>query len=349
MTIKAIVLSLLLGFSFDKPVDETAFRTLVFPDTFVPERVRPLSRSLKEALRADFKAISSDAPDPIREIDYEGMLDNHPDRIKTVKHLLDMDKLAVSYWHHSVFGDPASLELMMAYSLAWAEMYQPTGNPINENKLLPIAYSFIHIKDHLDREQKAKLEGWFRELAEAEINRENVPLNNWETKRINLVGTIGLLLQDADLLAWSEEKCKYYIRHALFADGSSTDIRDRDALSYHVNALKPLLQYLIALESSIGQGEKLFHLKTQNGASIARSLEFILPYAKGEKVYRQWENSKVRMDQERAAAGLEKYQPGIPYPPEKAYETMALAVYFDSKFRMHTCDVPLCQLISTEN
>jgi hypothetical protein len=33
-------------------------------------------------------------PQPIREIFYEGLLDTHPDRIKTVKCLEDMDKVA---------------------------------------------------------------------------------------------------------------------------------------------------------------------------------------------------------------------------------------------------------------
>jgi len=320
------------------------FRTLLHPKALKSLASSEVPVSIREELQAAVADIKDDEPDPLVEIHYEGMLDNNPARIETVRHLEDMDKLALFYWHHAFFGDTHSLKKMMDYSLGWAAMFQPTGNPINENKLLPVVYAYAYLKPHMESRQQNMMKDWLRKMARTEIENDRVPLNNWETKRINLVGTIGLLLEDDKLVSWAEEKAAYYVEHALFADGSSADIRQRDALSYHVSGLKPLLQFLITLELEAGRGKDFFYKKSADGASVAGSLDYVLPYAKGEKIYRQWENSKVKLDQERAAAGLEKYQPGVAYDPEKAYETMALAAYFDDKYRMDQCGLPLCQI-----
>lgn len=320
------------------------FGTLVHPAALKGETINKIPANLRGELQEAVADIRDDKPDPLVEIHYEGLLDNNPSRMETVRHLEDMDKLALFYWHHAFFGDAHSLKKMMDFSLGWAVLFEPTGNPINENKLLPVVYAFSFLKPHLNSRQHHILEEWLRKLAKAEMGNDRVPLNNWETKRINLVGTIGLLLEDERLVSWAEKRAAYYVENALFSDGSSADIRQRDALSYHVSGLKPLLQFLITLELERGGGKDFFYKETTEGTSVARSLDFVLPYARGEKVYRQWENSKVKLDQERAAAGLEKYQPGVAYDPEKAYETMALAGFFDPKYRIDRCDLPLCQI-----
>ncbi|WP_162339416.1 alginate lyase family protein [Cyclobacterium salsum] len=334
-------------FGLSEPGISTEFSTLLHPEVIRELDNTKVPPNLKNMLKREWSLIRRDEPNPISEIHYEGLLDNNPARIKTVRHLEDMDKIALFYWHYALYKDPHSLKKMIDFSLSWASSYQADGNPINENKLLPVVYAYTFLSPHLDSWQQNILAEWFKKLAKAEMGNDRVPLNNWETKRINLVGTIGLLLEDESMVFWAEKKAAYYVENALFSDGSSADIRQRDALSYHVSGLKPLLQFLISLEREKGLGRDFFYKETADGASVARSLDFVMPYARGEKIYRQWENSKVKLDQERAAAGLEKYQPGVAYDPEKSYETMAMAGFFDAKYQINSCDLPLCTLMST--
>lgn len=324
----------------------TDFSTLIHPEVIRELGQSGISGELEEKLKLEWALICKDTPEPIFEIRYEGLLDNNPARVKTVRHLVDMDKLALFSWHYAIYEDGRSLEKMKEFSLSWAETFKATGNPINENKLLPVVYAYIMIQSDLNREERETMRKWLIDMAVAEIDNDRVPLNNWETKRINLVGTIGIILENETFLSWAEERTRYYLEHALFSDGTSRDIRQRDAISYHVSGLKPLLQFLITLENERGRGRDFFHYSTTTGASIARSLDFVVPYARGEKVYRQWENSKVPLDQERASAGLEKYQPGVAYDPEQSYETMAMAGFFDSTYQIDSCDLPLCTLMS---
>jgi hypothetical protein len=341
---------LLVLFSFgwlQTGVVSTEFSTLVHPEIIRETAHSGRLSALRNQLEQAWSGIRTDEPNPAEEIHYEGLLDNDPERVKTLLHLEDMDKLALFYWHYALFADEYSLRKMRDFSLSWAKTFHATGNPINENKLLPIVYSYFFLKSSLRLQEQLVLEKWLKAIAVAEIGNARVPLNNWETKRIHLVGTIGMLLDDETLLAWAEDRTRYYLENALFPDGTSIDIRQRDALSYHVSGLKPLLQFFITLEAETGRGLQFFRFKTEAGASVARSLDYVVPYATGEKVYHQWENSKVELDRRRAAAGIEKYRPGVAYTPEKSYETMALAGFFDAKYPIDSCNYPLCVLFSS--
>lgn len=342
-----LILALLSPFfGLSEPGISTDFSTLVHPEVIRELAHAGISREVEERLKKEWSLIHEHKPNPISEIHYEGLLDNNPARINTLQHLEDMDKLALFYWHYALYEDAHSLEKMRDFSLSWAETFQATGNPINENKLLPVVYAYVFLKPNLDRQQQSLMEVWLKDIAVAEMGNDRVPLNNWETKRINLVGTIGMLINDETLVSWPEDRARYYLENALFSDGTSRDIRQRDAISYHVSGLKPLLQFLITLEKERGRGRDFFYQETAEGASVARSLDYVIPYAKGEKIYRQWENSNVKLDQERAAAGLEKYQPGVAYDPVKSYETMAMAGFFDAKYPIDSCGLPLCILLS---
>lgn len=339
--------SFLLSFLFLQSHNpEPDFMTLVLLDGLKGDKGIELPSKIRKSLIEEFQQVVNDEPVPLDKVHYEGLLNTHPDRIKTVIHLKDMDKLAIFYWHHAVFLDKASLDKMKAFSLAWVNTYITDGNPINDNKFMPIIYSYFYLKPHLSLSEDEKYVEWMTQMAKREIQREKVPLNNWETKRINLVGTIALLTGNAGHYEWALNQFRYYIDNALYSDGTSSDIKQRDALSYHVSAMKPLLQFLITVEIfDKDKSNNLLAVEGENGGSLKKSLDYILPYATGHQVYYQWKNSKVKLDHERAKAGIAKYQPGTPYKAEDAHEAMALAAYFDEKYRISTCDQLLCYLL----
>jgi len=60
--------------------------------------------------------------------------------------------------------------------------------------------------------------------------------------------------------------------------------------------------------------------------------EYVIPFATGTKQRREWANTTVQLDKERAAAGLEEYQPGKLFEPEKAYELFELACFYQPEW-----------------
>ncbi len=51
------------------------------------------------------------------------------------------------------------------------------------------------------------------------------------------------------------------------------------------------------------------------GGSLEKSVAFVLPYARREKIYHQWQNSRCEIDKECAVAGIAGYRPGVAYDP----------------------------------
>ncbi|MFW5846280.1 MAG: iduronate-2-sulfatase, partial [Planctomycetota bacterium] len=91
------------------------------------------------------------------------------------------------------------------------------------------------------------------------------------------------------------------------------------------SSLKPPIELAMIL----GEPE-LYTWEGPEGGSLKKSVDFVVPYATGEKTHKEWVDSRVRLDQERAAAGLEKYRPGRLYEPKSAHELMEYASFFDS-------------------
>lgn len=295
----------------------------------------PDVRGLWQFVEHEAKLYLADEPRPQEVIHYEGLLDTNPDRIRTTESLRDLDKVAVwlSAWYGS--QEKTYSEKIKAYLLAWAATYVPNGNPINENKLEPLIHGYATLKNSFSRAEQKRIEAWLTKIAEAELAYPRIPENNWKAKHMKLVGTIGLILDRPTYVAYARETFKKYIDNSLYADGTSRDLHQRDALSYHVSGLDPLLVYSIATEQLKGKDETFspFTYQSPSGGSIKKSVDYVVPYAKGEKVHAEWVNTKVKLDRQRAKAGIEHYQPGKPYDPKGAMDLFVLASYFEPFYR----------------
>jgi hypothetical protein len=276
------------------------------------------------------KALSHHAR-PLEVMFYEGLLDTNPNRIDTEKSLKDVDMVAnLIYGSYGVdkkaYGAKAA-----EISKAWASIYIPTGNPINENKFIPFFWSYYLFKNHFDAEDQKKMEAWMKKIAIAEMNRNRTPNNNWQAKRLKIIGLIGNLIGDDEMIDFALSGFKEYIHTAYFADGTSQDLAKRDALIYHISGIKPCLSVFINFKI-FNSDFDLFDYETKSGSSIKKSVEYVIPYATGQKQHKEWVNTKVQLDKERAAAGIAKYQRGILFNPKKAISLLEWAAYFNPKY-----------------
>lgn len=256
-------------------------------------------------------------PNPQTHLSYEGMLPTHPDRIATEKSLEDMDKVVnliyASYGSDSDIYKEKAKELV----LSWSNTYIPNGNPINENKLTALFWGYHLFRSKFSDEEKTQVETWMKAIADRELARAKTPNNNWEAKRLKIIATISSILKMDTLNTYAVAGFKQYIASAYYEDGTSNDLRQRDALHYHVSGLKPTLAVFVN-GMPFDERYNLFNYVSQSGSSVARSVDFVFPYATGELQREEWTNSKAAIDKKRAEAGLAAYQPGILYDPSHA-------------------------------
>jgi Alginate lyase len=291
----------------------------------------PAVQARWQELRAAADAALIDPPLPIAQLNYEGLLDFDPTRLRTVAAIQDMQRLTLLNDAHAAGGAAAHQRHAIALLCAWAETYtQPTGNPINEEKLEPLVAAYHQHQAALTPAQTRLARRLLHQLATAAVEGPlaypHFARGNWGSKRLKLIGAIGSVLADQQLLTLVTTEARAWIAADLYADGGSYDLQRRDALHYHQSGLKPL----VALARWLGPaGPALYVYQAPSGASIGRSIALLLPYLTGRAVHREWVKSQVAHDRRRAAAGIEYYQPGQPYDPRDSAELLMLASRFD--------------------
>lgn len=292
------------------------------------ESMPGLRRAWMDAAEAGMRA----DPAPAATIDYEGLLGNDPRRLASIERLGDMGHI----WHlgvaHVLTTDMRYAEQALTFIDAWAGVYVPTGNPINENKLEAAVVVYRALREVAAPPRRERIDAWLARMAGEQKRTAGLSngttINNWQAKRIKLVGLIALALDDAGLREWTVEAYDRYLRTGLNADGTSRDLLERDALSYHIGGLKPLVQLAIAFDQA---GTELWPRTSPAGASVKRSLEYMLPFCDGTKTRGEWVNSKVELDRRRAASGDERYKPGRLFEPKQAVALLTLAGYFEAR------------------
>jgi hypothetical protein len=299
----------------------------------------PEAQAVWAGVKKDADAFLDAAPKPLDVIHYEGLLDTDPERIRTEESLQDLDKISVLGYAHAATGHARYRDKAKQFILAWVSTFQPTGNAINENKLEPVWITYDLLRADFGAGERARVEDWVRRIAAREIEagkdqaQPGVPKDNWHAKRLKIVGQIGFVLNDRRFIDYALDGFKQYVADGLRPDGSSVDLEKRDALSYHTGALKSLLPLAqMAMRRGITlDGKTLYDYKAPSGASLRRSVEFVVPYVTGAKTRAEWRKTTSGLDRRRAEAGIAFYKPGKPYDPQNALEALEMAAFFDPK------------------
>jgi len=289
--------------------------------------VAPYDKAYK-TLIANADAALGDKPNPLKEIIYGGHVSNHPDRLNTVRHLRDMTKIYTLTWANFVSGDSKYSAKAIEFIEAWAKKCKPSRNVINANKLLTCMFAYHMLRAEMTKAQKKKIGKWVKSIGDAQQKGwSDNKRGNHAGKRLKLIYFAAYLENDKDRIKWAQPKIQKIWNSTLFASGETYDFQRRDALSYHFSTVRAFLQI-----AHIGRltGKDHYNQEADNGGSIAKSIDFALPFIKGEKIHPEWVNTIVKLDKERwAEAGDPYYKPGKPWDPWEGYKSLMLASVFD--------------------
>lgn len=310
------------------PRQQSTLRELVKNDKNAARQFAKVKAEADEALTA--------RPDPVTIIESEGRLKSDPGKISTLKSLKDMPKAEALGWAFAVTGEARYSGKAKEFVLAWAQVNEPQGDPINETKLEPILTAYDLTQAVFSGAEKASVETWLRKIAGALIEHQKkkgkaTSFNNWHSHRLKMLGLCGWLLRDSPLIESTLTSYREQIANNLQPDGSSFDFHERDALHYHCYDLEPLL-ILATVARQQGVSIDFFHFTGPNGASLKKAVEFLVPYCDGTKTHSEYVNSKVEFDRKRAAAGQAEFAIGHAFDPKDALETLEMAGLFEEPF-----------------
>lgn len=269
-------------------------------------------------------------PHPTVRIATAGTLASDPAKVQSRLALDDMKKIQALGFAYAVTAQPAYGAAAGRMILGWSETYQPSGQPVDETKLQPLIIAYGLVRPVFSASESKTVDSWLRLIAQREwegIRPDSVTAsNNWNSHRLNIIGQIGFVLADRALIDRAVAEFKKQIASNLRPDGSSLDFHERDALHYHCYDLEPLLDFAIAAHQA---GLDLYDYQSPDGASLRKSVLFLVPYCDGSATHAEWVNSKVTFDRERADAGEVKFKIGSMFNPQDGLQAVALASFFD--------------------
>lgn len=150
--------------------------------------------------------------------------------------------------------------------------------------------------------------------------------NNWNSHRLKVIGCIAYLLNNEEYKQYINEALPVQIEKNLLPDGSGFDFLERDALHYHVYTLEPLISLATVLKRATGKD--YYNYVSPSGASIKKSIDFLIPYVTGEKTYGEYVNSKVAFDKKRAENKEAGFEIGANFQPTHGIGVITQAAYF---------------------
>ena len=301
-----------------------------------------MDKTLKDSIIAKADSVLHFSPNPLDSIFYEGYVSNHPRRLKSVMSLRDMSYMFRLVDAYLVTDGKKYAVHAINYLTAWSSTYRPTGNDVNENKLDICFYVFDIMRVLLTSEEQRPIEDWLHLIATKQQSRWSMAngSSNRHVKRLKLILMAAVVLGDASLESFVRSQLTPMITSAFYEDGSSRDLQRRDALHYHVDCIKVYLElaYLARLIDV-----SIYDLIGETGGSVKKSLHYIFPYVRGEKIHEEWVHTKVGLDRRRWEAGDPYYRPGKPWDQMEAFSTLLLAQPFD------TSVAPLIEGLIVEN
>jgi hypothetical protein len=268
---------------------------------------------------------------PIERFELAGTLNGHPGHVRSDEAKRPFGAIFALAVASRTAAQPlrsGSLRTAAAALLAWAGVYRPTGNPIDEWFFLPLLQAADLIAPGLDPASRRVLLEWVAEFAVAgdaffapKGDRDSARANNWMARRllVRAVATTvaGLASLRAELPAQlSEFTARNYIPGPSGRpDGRTFDFRQRDALHYHIAAVQPLVEIALYTPDLVSAPVR---------AAVLSGLDFIRPYFLQQETHIEFAATTVPFDVARRDDGNPAFQLA-PWDPDHGRVVLRLA------------------------
>lgn len=295
----------------------------------------PRAKAIVGEFESRAKKALGDAPDPIELIQSQGLLMGNPAKMASLKSLGDVNKIFAFSLIYRLKGEKKYLNKATEFLKAWARENKPDGNPINETKLEDLVFGYDLIRKDITKNNRKEIDAWLDAMATAEVNHvsgkgdKGTAVNNWNSHRIKMITMINYILRNGKYDKVIDVELKRQLEVNLNPDGSTHDFYERDALNYHIFSVEPLLKTAIVIKRATGKS--YFTIESSKGGSIKKSTDFLVPFMTGEKTHKEFQNSKVAFDRQRASNN-EKGFMIADFIPSKGIVALVTAEYFDPSY-----------------
>lgn len=302
-----------------------------------PERARQLA----QLVPADVAALTVEAARltlgrearPIPLVRTAGLLPGEGLRTVSIWAQDDWREIRMQALAYRLTGEAAHAERAVANLNAWMASYSPSFNPIDETQLPSLLFGFDLIQDLLPEAMIKRVRAFSSALATGYLadkvlaGDRNTESNNWHSHRIKIATAGAFASGDPVLAARARTVFMRHVLRNIRPDGSTLDFEERDAMHYVVYTLEPML---MAASMAAAHGQDWYGAPETQGR-LALALDWLKPYALGERTHEEFVRSTVPFDRKRALAGVKDFSG--PFDRYKAVNVYWIAARLDARFQ----------------
>jgi hypothetical protein len=248
--------------------------------------------------------------EPVERFELVGTLNDHPGHLRSDQAKAPFPAIfALAVTSRTTFGELRSTSHAVAVDalVRWAEIYRPSGNPIDEWFFVPLLQSVDLVAPVLAPQDRALLLAWVQEFAaagdrffEGRAPRNPGLANNWTARRLLVRSVAVTVVGDATARDAMTNMVRGFVARNYVAgpagerDGRTFDFEQRDALHYHIAAVQPLVEMDLYTPDLIDADAR---------AAVLSGLLFLRPYFVGDRRHVEFARTTNSFDRQRAAAG----------------------------------------------
>ncbi|MBV6748911.1 alginate lyase family protein [Pseudomonas chlororaphis] len=292
------------------------------------------SPSAKQLLAAAQRHLG-DGTHALAHLHTEGTLPHQGIRDQSIAAEKDWPVLRQAALAWRLSADPRYLQQVDLGLANWTTTYQPDFNSIDETNLDQLIDAYTLTANALSPQTRETSQAFLRKLGNGYIaqirqfhgSKGGKEINNWQSHRVKLVTMAAAALADRAMLQQAFQLFQQQVADNLLPDGSVFDFKERDALHYVVYDLEPLVQAALATKP---YGGNWLTYTAPTGSSLARSLDWLVPYANGQRNHQEFVHTSVKFDRDRANVGEAGYS-GT-WEPKSSNKLYWLAAQLDARY-----------------
>jgi hypothetical protein len=282
---------------------------------------------------------------PIERFELAGTLNGHPGHVRSDQAKQPFGAIFALAVASRTAAEPLRSESMRtaaAALLAWARVYPPSGNPIDEFFFAPLLQAADLIAPDLDATDRRTLLDWVGEFAIAgdrfyapKTYQNKVRFNNWMARRLLICAVASTVGGLSPLRAALPDQLTEFVTRNYLAgpdgrlDGRTHDFLQRDALHYHVAAVQPLVETLLYAPDLVSTAVR---------AAVLSGINFVRPYFLRELEHVEFAATTNSFDLARRDDGNPVFQQ-VPWEPAHGRVLLRLARPAFPEIRSWTEDI----------
>lgn len=233
-------------------------------------------------------------------------------------------------------GEEKYLSYSKSRLLDWINVYKPSVNPIDETDFDSLIDTYQIVKSTLTNDEIKKIDvflvSWANKYIESIENKKKNKIkpflyNNWQSHRIKIITKISDATNNEQLYLNAKSLFEEQVENNIYKNGDVYDFHERDALSYVVFDLVPLLQAAFIAKK---HGDDWFNYKNKSGSSVSSAIKWLVPYMNGEKKHAEFVNTQSDFDKKRISVGMKDFKGN--FNPVRAAPLFWMASEFDNDY-----------------